>query len=307
MGMIQVLKQVSKQWIARLISLCVVGPICAGIGNAVLATDGSHYTTFLTGNSLVGGFMALLLVCGLMMLMGIAIGRLVDRREGMLNVAFVLGWVAWTTGRLGEVYRNSPESKTLMLLALEGAIILIAVLLTLMLMTKPEATNIAGLRDDVSRFDMAYLKEKVCTNKRGLIAMGAAIAGSIIMAVLFGRTDLPGQSVGVGFGAGILGGLLGALASNSAGSSSERDAHSEPTPLAPMVMGVMLCGVLLPIIGLIKPGSGELLSLVAKADLPGYLIVSPAAWAMGALMGVPIGHSWVEHAAQQAGEASAKA
>jgi uncharacterized membrane protein YhaH (DUF805 family) len=299
--MIQVLKQVSKQWIARVISLCIVGPICAGLSTSVLAADGSHNATFLTGGSMTSGLVALVLVCMLIMFMGIAIGRLVDRREGFLNIAFALGWVAWTTGRLGEVFRSAPESKTLVSL-----IILIAVLLTLVMMSKADAKNVAGRSDDVSRFDVAYLRSSF-GQSHGVLAMGAAIVGSFIVAVLFGQNDLPGQSVGVGFGAGIVGGLLGALVWSSAGTSKDKKTLPGPTPMAPMIVGVLLCGFLAPMIGLFKPGAGELLALVAKGDLPGYLIVSPMAWAMGGLLGVPVGHSWVEHAAHQTGGVPAKA
>jgi len=304
--MIQVIKQVSKQWIARAISLCVVGPICAGLATGVLAADGSHNATFLTGSSLTSGLAVLALVCILIMFMGIAIGRLVDRREGILNIAFVLGWIAWTTGRLGEVFRSAPDSKTLILLAFEALIILVAVLITMILMSNPKAKNVAGHPDDVSRFDVAYLKSAL-GQTHGLFAMGAAVVGSFIVAVLFGQNDLPGQSVGVGFGAGIVGGLMGAMVWSSAGTSKDKKTQPGPTPMAPLIVGVMLCGFLAPMIGLIKPGSGELLALVAKGDLPGYLIVSPMAWAMGGLLGVPIGHSWVEHAAHQAGAVPAKA
>ena len=67
---------VGKQWIARGLSLCVVGPICAGIASGVIAPDGSHQTTLLTGNAIASSVMSLVGVVGLVMLVGIVVGRL---------------------------------------------------------------------------------------------------------------------------------------------------------------------------------------------------------------------------------------
>ena len=286
-----------KQWIARAISLCVVGPIAAMIASGVVAPDGSHSTTFLTSSSMGSGGIALAIVLGLVLVMGVCFGRLIDRREGLLNIAFVLGWVAWTMGRMGEVYRISPESGTLIALAIEGLVVSCAVLLALVLMTNPSKGMVHGHSDDISRFDVGYLKGALCT-KAGIASMLAAFAGALVISTVWGQNDLPGQSVGVGFFAGIGAGLAGTLAATSINKSG----HSiKPTAFAPVIVGVMLCSVLTPLIGIIKPGSGGLLELVMAADLPGYLIVSPMAWTMGALLGVPMGHSWVEHSVQQAG------
>lgn len=292
---------VFKQWIARAVSLCVVGPICSAIIGSVVAVDGSHHTTFLTGHNLGSGIGALAMVLGLSLVMGVVIGRVVDRREGILNIAFVFGWVAWTSGRLGELYRVAPESSTLIKLSAEGFVISAMVIVALVLMTDPKKGAANGQVDDVSRFDLAWMKTSL-GKAEGMVSMGAALVASLVVSYLFGQTDLPGQSVGVGFGAGIAAGLGGALAANSARKNDEKDGS---TAFAPIMIGVMLSSVLLPLIGLIKPGAGGLVELVVSGSLPGYLIVSPMAWSMGALMGVPIGHSWVEHSVQQAGEAQA--
>ncbi len=301
--MIQTAQHVLKQWFARALSLCVVGPICAMLLLRVDAFDGSQHTTFLTGSSVVGGFICLIAVLGLILLMGTAIGRLVDRREGLLNIAFVLGWVAWSSGRMGMIYRMSPDSGVLIKLAVEAVVVMLGVTLTLMLMSDPKKGTVAGHADDVSRFDLEYLKESI-TNKAGALSLGAAIIVSLVLAVLFGQTDLPGQSVGVGFLAGVFAGVVGTLAATSVRKDEKNPA---PTAFAPIMLGVMLCGVIAPLIGLIKPGTGELLGLAVKGDLLGFLVVSPIAWSMGALLGVPMGHSWVEHSANHASAAGTQA
>ena len=298
--MITSMTPVLKQWIARAVALCVVGPICAMLASGVVASDGSHDTSFLTSHG--GGAVALGSVLLLGLGFGVIVGRVVDRREGFLNIAFVFGWVAWTMGRMGEVYRIAPESGTFIKLAIEAGVIGLATMIALMVMTNPSKGMVHGHSDDVSRFDYGYLKESM-TNARGLASMGVGLLAALVFAYIFGQTDLPGQSVGVGFGAGIFAGLGGAMAASS---MQKKSNHHEPTAFGPIMLGVMLAGVVGPLVGLIMPGSNELVGLVVKGDLQGFLIVSPMAWTMGALLGVPVGHSWVEHSAQQAAGVQAK-
>jgi len=298
----QTLTLVIKQWIARAVSLAIIGPTCARIAHGVLASDGTHQTTLLTGGSISTGFFSLITILALVGVMGIVIGRLVDRREGMLNIAFALGWVAWNSGRLGEVYRIAPEPITLIKLSIESLIIMVGVLLALALMTNPSKGLPSGYPDAGSRFDLAAIKGSL-GSKPGRFSLLAGILGAFVMAVLFARTDLPGQAVGVGFGCGILAGIAGTLGATTTRGDDDKN---EPTPLPPMVIAVLIAGVLAPLIGVVFPGAGKLMGHVFIADLPGFLVISPMAWAMGALLGVPVGHSWVEHSAAQAANAQTK-
>ncbi len=284
----------AKQWVARALALCVIGPSAAGISHRVLAVDGSHQTTMLTGASVGMGLVCLLAAAALVLLTGVVFGRGVDRREGILNMAFVLGWVAWTSGRLGEVYRYHHTGSVLVLQAAEGAALGVAVLAAGALLRG--AGTRRGHGDEVSRFGPSELRAAL-GSAGGLAALGASVVAAMAVAILFGQTDLAGQSVGVGFGAGILAGVAGAMA---AGSIKNEEGGHVPVPFAPIMLGVMLCAVLGPLIGLVRPGAGGLHALVIAGDLPGYLIVSPGAWVMGALLGVPVGHSWVEHSSAQA-------
>jgi hypothetical protein len=296
------LAHIAQQWIARALALGVVGPFAASRAHQLVAPDGAHQTTLLTGQSISDSVTTLALILGLIVVFGALVGRIIDRREGLLNIGFVLGWIAWTSGRLGEVYRISPEPGTLMRLSIESLLIGGGVLLALMLMTNPKKGSGLGHDDEISRFDLAYVLGSLRT-KSGLVAVGAAAVSALVVAFLFGRTDLAGQSVGVGFIGGILGGVVGTLAS---GSVRGEDEKNEPTAFAPIVIGVLAAGVLGPMIGLVFPGAGKLEGLVLSGGIPGFLIVSPSAWAMGALIGVPVGHSWVEHSAAQASGAQAK-
>ena len=299
-----------KQMVARTVSLCIAGPVCAMIAGGIIAIDGSHHTTFLTGVSVGGGINSLILVMALLFVWATIVGRTIDRREGLLNMAFLLGWIAWSSGRLGEVYRTTPESGVFIKLAVEALLIWGGVFLSVMAMTNSKAITQSGHRDEVSRFDLGYLKP-ILKSPAGLASMGGAAVSAFLVSVLFGQTDYAGQSLGVGVGGGILAGVVGAMIWGSMHSPSKNAKHASSqdppaTPFAPIMFGVLLMGVIAPLIGFVKPGSGELLGLVMHQDLPGYLIVSPVAWAAGAILGVPMGHSWVEHSMHQAQASATK-
>ena len=255
----------------------------------------------MTGEALFPSLIGLGGVVGLVMVFGILVGRCVDRRESILDMALVLGWVAWTGGRIGEVFRVAPESGTLFKLSIEGVVVSVGVLIALNLMTNPQKGGPNGEPDEVSRFDTGYLVSTM-KHSAGLMSMGAAFVVSVIVAMIFGQSDLAGQAVGVGFLAGIGGGVAGTLVSTSV---KKNDPQAGPTAFAPLMIGVMLCSVFMPILASVYPGTGKLMGLVLQGDLPGFFIVSPSAWVLGALMGVPIGHSWVEQTTQQAASGSA--
>ncbi|MAO22645.1 MAG: hypothetical protein CMJ35_07100 [Phycisphaerae bacterium] len=274
-----------RQWISRAIALGVIGPIAAELAGRVVAPDGSKQHTLLSGVSLGAGIIALLGVGLLVALMGFLGGMLGGRRESLLGMGFVLGWVAWTSGRLGRVYQLAPDSGTLVMLAVEALVLLLVVLVVGALLSRNDES------DPISSFKPDRLRGWL-QNKAMLGAMVGALVASGVVAWLFGRSDLPGQSIGVGFLAGIMAGVVGAMI---AGSMSEEKGGHSGTPYAPVMLGVMLCGVIAPLVGIFMPGAGALEELVYKGGLPGYLIVSPSAWAGGALIGVPVGHSWIEH------------
>jgi len=277
-----------RQWISRALALAVIGPLAAHIAQGPVAPDGSGAHTLLTVDSLGSGLVALVLVGLLLALMGLIGNLLAGRREALLCMSFVLGWVAWTTGRLGRIYLFDPEMSTSFLLAIEGLLLLVLVVLA--------GTLVSGNKelDRVSSFSISQLKASL-SDQAQLAALGAAMVVAGIVAWVFARTDLPGQSVGVGMFAGIAGGVAGTMVASS---MHGKDKHSG-TPFAPIMLGVMLCGVLLPLLGIVVPGTQKLGALSITGALPGYLAISPAAWAMGALLGVPVGHGWVEQTHSQ--------
>jgi len=281
------------RWVVRGISLLLLGPLAAWIAGGVRAGDGSQAATLLTGGSMVPGLIALVGV-GLCVIAGGGIAaRLCDRHEAVLNAGFVIAWVAWTAGRLGDAYRLDPEAGTLIRVALEGAGMLAVFALAMLVSDKVSrrSAQAEGLGLGGAAF-VGALRQRAA-----LPAMGASLGISLVLAWLFARHDAPGQALGSAFLCGLGAGVFGSLVAQSV--APEENAKSTGLPgvtatFIPIAIGVLLAGVIGPAVGLGAPGAGKLLSGVARGDLPGWILVSPSAWAAGALIGVPTGISFLQ-------------
>ena len=73
----------------------------------------------------------------------------------------------------------------------------------------------------------------------------------------------------------------------------ERSGEAELS-LVPVMVGVILGAVVGPMVSMVMPGGGKILDAIASGDAPGWMMMSSLAWAGGALIGTPIGYSWVE-------------
>lgn len=283
-GMIKIL----RQWISRALALALIGPIASSVAGNLHAPDGSGAHTLLTGDAFVYGLIALVIVGALTSVAGVVGGVLGGRREGFLAMGFVLGWVAWTSGRVGQVYQLTPEAGTSIKLAIEGVVLIVFVVIAGVIVSKNDAD------DPMTSFAPKRLAGWMRQTPM-LGTMGAALVAGGVVAMFLGSYDFPGQSTGVGFMGGIVGGVVGAM---TAASMHGKDEH-QGTPFAPIMLGVMLAGVIFPLVTIVFPGFGSMEEMVLKGTLPGFVIVSPAAWVMGAMLGVPVGHSWVEHSQEK--------
>jgi hypothetical protein len=266
------------RWIARALTLCVLGPLCANLASGLRGQDGSEHASFLVSESLGKGAMTLAIVLVVLMVSGIVISRFTNRREAMFNMAMILGWIAWTTGRMGEVFRVSQGG--FIQLALEAALIGTAVIVVLVVAKKN-----TGDEDKASSVEFESV-----LGGAGLVAVGAAVLAAIGIAWAFGQTDLPGQSLWASFTGGIVAGLVGAMIQQS----KSEDSKSSHASLIPMVIGVLLAGVAAPIVGMFTPGSAGVAESLGNGTFPGWLAVSPVSWSVGALLGVPVGWGWLE-------------
>ena len=283
-------------WIVRVISLSVLGPIAGGLMSSLRASDGSTHATALISGSVVGGLGALIGVFFLAMLGGVFATKAVSLREGVLNMGLVVAWGAWGSGRVGEALRGAPESGSLVMLAVEGAVVLVLSLAALAVLTK--ASGESEERDECVELNGAVLKVIKSEFLPSAALVGVGLVVSMIVVWLQVQSDLSGQAVWGGFvgaaGAGVLGGML--LKNHSL--KNERSGEADLS-LVPVMVGVMLGAVAGPMVAMVMPGGGKILEAIASGEAPGWMMMSSLAWAGGALIGTPIGYSWVESSVER--------
>lgn len=325
-------------WIVRVLSLCVFGPIAGALMGSLRAVDGSPYATVLVSESVMGGLFALFGVFFLAMIAGIIATKAVSLREGVLNLGLVLGWGAWGAGEVGEALRSAPESASIVKLAVEGVLVLVLSVWMLVVLSKAAKGN--GESDSCVRLDRSVFGGMIQQLPVTLMLIGVGAIASMFMVWLQVQTDLSGQAVWGGFIGAVLAGVLGGLVIQNhnmsvSGASGASRASNQPVvtnrvlemltkmivsaqsgqsnrdrsevSLVAVMLGVLLAGVIGPLVGLVMPGSGKILQAIAAGDMPGFLVMSSLSWAAGAMIGAPIGYSWVESsvARQQVNSATA--
>ncbi|MCC5821801.1 MAG: hypothetical protein LAT64_00775 [Phycisphaerales bacterium] len=290
--------EVVARWTARGMSLLVIGPLAAWAAGMVRAPDGSDTATLLTGATIGGGLVGLVLV-GLCVITAGAIGaRLADRHEAVLNAGFVLAWVAWTIGAMHEVIRLSPASGTLIRFAIEAGL-----LAGLVLAAWVVADRLSRRGSDEEGFSLSPASiAGAVGGKAGPVVVLASAAVGLACAWLFARHGAPGQGLGAAFLGGLGAGVVGAQTFQSM-TKDDKGAMKGATPvLVPVMVGVMLAGVIAPVMGLFVPGSGRLIEGLSRGSLPGWVLISPAAWCSGALLGAPMGAAMMRPSARDEAE-----
>lgn len=290
--------EAAARWTARGISLLVLGPLAAWGGGQVSNADGSVAATLLTGASLGAGLPALAVVAGCLLAAAVVGARLGDRHEAVLNLGLVLAWVAWTGGRMEEVFRATAGAGPLVLLAVEGLVMMGLVL----------AACVAADRFSRRTVDAEGLSTSGASitgalrHKAGLPVLGVAMAVGLASAWLFGRYGGAGQGLGAAFLGGLIGGVFATQAYESLTKNEKKPPVGSTGVLLPALAGMLLAGALAPLIGIASPGPGRLLDGIARGTLPGWVLVSPASWAAGAMLGVPMGVSLLRSAGKQDAE-----
>ncbi len=294
--------EAAARWTARGISLLVLGPLAAWGGSLVSAADGSAAATLLTGASLGAAVPALVVVVGCVLAAAVVAARLGDRHEAVLNIGFVLAWLAWTGGRMEEVFRASGGGTgPLVLLAVEGVLIAALVLGACAAADRfsRRTSEAEGLSASVSSVVGAL------RFKAGVPVMLVATAAGLASAWLFARYGGAGQGVGAAFLGGLIGGVFASQAYESLTKNEKRTPVGVTGIVAPALAGMLLAGVVGPLMGIASPGPGRLVEGIARGTLPGWVLVSPAAWAAGAMVGIPAGVSLLRSAGKQDEEGAA--
>jgi len=214
----------------------------------------------------------------------------------VLNMGLVVAWGAWGSGQVGEALRGAPGSGSLVMLAVEGGIALALSLVGLVVLAKMGRGQ--EHRDECVRLDASVIGNigsNIATSASMVVAGLVVSMGVVWLQV---QNDLSGQAVWGGFvgaaGAGVLGGMM--LKNHSL--KNERSGEGELS-LVPVIVGVLLGGVAGPLMGMVVPGGGKILEAVASGDAPGWMMMSSLAWAGGALIGTPVGYSWVESSVER--------
>ncbi len=276
------------KWALPLAALLVAGPLWSLAVGSLRAPDGGHDVTFVHSQSIP---MSLLIGVGAFAvagLLGFLAARLFGPRVGVFVWGLGLLWPAWVTGRMGVILRTNPETGVLVALAIEalilggGAIVGVAFLAR----CHDAATHASDDTKRVIPFAHNFVAQIRDTFKTsaGLASLATGAIAAIGLAWVIGQTDMRGQALLAAFGAGIGAAVAGRLV----GTSMSKDA-----PIAATFLAVALAGVLAPLIAVGYPGTGNLAASVMQHDLPGFLALQPADWAIGLLLGVPTGLSWV--------------
>ncbi|GJM19631.1 MAG: hypothetical protein DHS20C14_18440 [Phycisphaeraceae bacterium] len=275
------------KWALPIIALLVVGPLWALVVQGLRAPDGGHDVSFLYNASPamgVGVGVVAFVIAGVVALITC---RLFGPRVGVYVWGLGLLWPAWVTGSVGVMLRADPQASTLIMLAIEGALIGAGALVGVGLLSRVGGADHA---DDDHRRVVPFAKgfggqiRRTLTTSAGLAGLGAGVAGAIGAAWLIAQTDMRGQALLAALGAGI----VGAVAARLVGSALSQDA-----PVATPFIAVALAAVLAPLVGMGYPGAGGLTDALVTGSAPGFLFLQPADWGIGILLGVPIGLSWV--------------
>ncbi len=293
--------EAAARWTARGISLLVLGPVAAWGGGLVTNADGSVAATLLTGHTAAAGIPALAVVSGCLLAASLVGARLGDRHEAILNLGLVLAWVGWTGGRMEEIFRATPGNGPLVVLAIEGLALACLVLLACAVADRfsRRGAEAEGLTTSIRACRLAI------RSKAGVPVLAVAMAAGLASAWLFARYGGAGQGLGAAFLGGLIGGVFAAQAHESLSKNDRHAPAGSAGVLLPAVVGMLIAGAVAPLVGIAAPGSGRLLDGIARGTLPGWVLVSPASWAAGAMLGVPMGVSLLRSAGKHESSGSA--
>lgn len=273
------------EWVSLVLGVLILGPV-AGLLPAMLRSPaGSGETTALTSTKPLLGIVLSLGALAIAAVVGMFGSKTVTRPMGMACAGFTLVWVACRSGRAEMIFRESASpAMSAWMMVIEAAILALPALFVVTLVQKPrplESGEHAAAFMEVRTGLIEGLKA-LFRDHRGLVGIGAAIAGAAFGCALGSISLLKGQCVFAGVLAGIGAGCAGGLAIAGV--------DSKPS-LAPYV-GVMITAIAAPIVAVFMHGSG-----LATAAITGDLVpvgrMIPMDWIAGMFLGVPWGLSWV--------------
>lgn len=276
------------KWALPLAALLVAGPLWSLAVGGLRAPDGGHDVTFIHSQSLITSLVIGLGAFITAGFIGLVAARLFGPRVGVFVWGLGLLWPAWVTGRMGVILRANPDSGVLVSLAIEALILGGGAIIGVMLLSRSHdaASHPSEGTKRVIPFADRFVSQirSTFTRADGLASLASGVVAALGLAWVIGQTDMRGQALLAAFGAGVGAAVAGRLVGTS---------MSKEAPIAATFIAVALAGVLAPLIAIVFPGTKSLVPSIVQHELPGFLALQPADWAIGMLLGVPTGLSWV--------------
>lgn len=276
-------------WAVLLLCLFGLGPALTLAMGGVRGGDGGTDATFLLSASAPSGIFAMALILVVAGGVGVAASRLLGINAGLGAFAMTLIAPAMRLGELVPILRWAESPGAFRVMAIEGVILAIAAAFAALLIERVSRSS-----HELQKADAPKL-----LSMDSAIAMGVALAAGALAAWVIAREPTKGQSIFAGVAAGIGGGAAGRIVAIRA-------------PLAALALGVMLVGVLGPVLGMVLAGS-DALRAAYEMRLPALSHPIPLDWLAGSMLGLPLGLSWAasviekRSGAPRAGESRAAA
>lgn len=264
-------------WAVLLLCLFGLGPALTLAMGGVRGGDGGTDATFLLTANPGAGVFAMALALGIAGVVGVASAKFLGVNAGLGAFAMTLIAPAMRLGELVPILRWAESPGAFRVMAIEGVVLAIS------------AAVVALLIERVSR-SSAESREPGAPKLLSMdsaIALGVALAAGALAAWVIAREPTKGQSIFAGVAAGIGGGAAGRIVANRA-------------PLAALALGVMLVGVLGPVLGMTMAGS-DALRAAYEVRLPALSHPIPIDWLAGSMLGLPLGLSWAASVIEKRG------
>lgn len=271
-----------------LLILLAIGPVLGSMVRTLQDVDGGRAFTFFVNDSPVRGALLLVVASAVSLALGVVCTRLFSLASGLFASGMTLAWCGWQLGMIDAMIRRAGAGGDLLTLAFEALVIGFVTFVIGCICTRvaeklqPPALQVKA-PNGAAQF---FLREEPQSGGNWIGPVGAVIAASAVgcaVAVsIFCVTTMKGQTLFAAFLGGIGAGLAAAYAAGSMKVSIR-----VTTPMA----GMMLVGVLAPLVAYVMHGNGILDAAYADKLLAAARPVS-LDWASGALLGVPIGLSW---------------
>lgn len=248
-----------------------LGPAVVWLSPRVVGGHGGPGWTYLANGSVGAGIAAMLLAVLAAFGVGLLTSRFFGMRAGLGAAGMTLVAPALQGGTIVEVLRWAEAPGVFAALAVEGAIFAVGAFVFTLAMSRiapREAPYSPAEREERTK---SHLRE-------GLVGGVTALAVGAIAAWVLAREPIKGQMLATGFAAGAAGMAAGRV-------------FAPRAPIAAIVLGVLLLGVVGPVLGFVVAGGDALRDAYARS-LPAIAGPTPIDWLAGAMLGMPVGLSW---------------